>query len=68
MTIVGCETNIDGSKNLLVFDPFFTPSDPMKKLAGSRTLKSKIDCGLLLRAYRRKMDYLQKYKEFELIV
>lgn len=68
MTIVGCETTIDGSKNLLVYDPFFTPSAPVKKLSGRRSLKRGIDCELLLRAYRRGMSYLQKYKEFEVIV
>ncbi|KAG0127020.1 peptidase family C78-domain-containing protein [Tuber indicum] len=67
MTIVGCETNRDGSKNLLVFDPFFTPSAPMKNLIGARSLSHRMDPELLLRAYRRRMNYLQKYKEFEVI-
>lgn len=68
MTIVGIERTLDGMRNLLVFDPFFTPSTPMKNLIGTRQVKGRLDSGMLLRAYRRKMNYLQKYKEFELIM
>ncbi|PUU80070.1 peptidase family C78-domain-containing protein [Tuber borchii] len=64
---VGCETNRDGSKNLLVFDPFFTPPAPMKDPIGARSLSRRMDPELLLRACRRRMNYLQKYKEFEVI-
>lgn len=67
MTIVGIERTLDGVRNLLVFDPFFTPSAPMKNLIGV-TPRGRFDSGMLLRAYRRRMNYLQKYKEFELIV
>lgn len=68
MTIVGIERTLDGMRNLLVFDPFFTPSAPMKNLIGLRPAKGRLDSEMLLRAYRRKMNYLQKYKEFELIM
>lgn len=67
MTIVGIEKTLDGMRSLLVFDPFFTPSLPMRDLIEMRPLKGRLDSEMLLRAYRRGMRYLQKYKEFELI-
>lgn len=68
MTIVGIEKTLDGMRNLLVFDPFFTPSAPMKNLIGMRQLKGRLDSQMLLKAHRRGINYLQKYKEFELIM
>jgi len=68
MTIVGLEKHEDGGRSLLVFDPFFAPSDTMKSLAGAKRIGSKVKCNALLRAYRRGMTYLGKYNEFEVIV
>lgn len=67
MTIVGLEKWRDGSASLLVFDPFFSPTDAMKELAG-RKISSKIRPDVYLKVYRRKMSYLAKYKEFEVIL
>lgn len=68
MTIIGCSRHTDGTATLLVFDPFFTPATPMKRHAGFRSLAGRrLDPPTLLKAYRRGMDYLRKYKEFELI-
>jgi hypothetical protein len=68
MTIVGLEKWRDGSSSLLVFDPFFSPTEAMKNLAGANKLGSRIRPEVLLKVYRRKMNYLQKYKEFEIIL
>jgi hypothetical protein len=68
MTIVGLEKWRDGSRSLLVFDPFFSPSEMIRNLAGARRLGSRVRPEVLLKVYRRKMNYLAKYKEFEAIV
>jgi hypothetical protein len=67
MTIVGLEVNNRGIMNLVVFDPMFNPSKPIKKLAEGGTFKSIKDPQLLMRAYRRDKAYLKKYKEFEIL-
>jgi hypothetical protein len=68
MTIVGMEKWRDGSSSLLVFDPFFSPTDAIKNLAGAKKLGSRVRPEVLLKVYRRKMNYLAKYKEFEIIL
>lgn len=68
MTIIGLERWKDGSASLLVFDPFFSPSDAVKNLAGMRRLSSRVKPDALLKVYRRKMGYLLKYREFEVIL
>jgi hypothetical protein len=65
LTIIGFEKKIDGTKNLLVFDPMFHDPSDVTKLVGQ-------DCspkypGDLLRAYRRNVGYLRRYKEFEIL-
>jgi len=67
MTIVGLEKWRDGSSSLLVFDPFFSPTKAMKELAGRR-ISSKVRPDVYLKVYRRKMSYLAKYREFEVIL
>lgn len=69
MTIVGLEKYIDGTAGLLVFDPFFTPGEGMRQcLDRHGQVKKRVDPGLLLKLHRRGMDYLTKYREFEIIV
>jgi hypothetical protein len=68
MTIVGMEKWRDGGGSLLVFDPFFTPSEAMRNLAGAKKLGSRLRPEMFLKVYRRKMSYLAKYKEFEIIL
>lgn len=63
MTIIGFERKKDGSKNLLVFDPMFHDSAAVTKYIG-RTFTGKAPADLL-RAYRRGVKYLRKYREFE---
>ncbi|EXJ80271.1 hypothetical protein A1O1_08413 [Capronia coronata CBS 617.96] len=68
MTIVGVESRLDGSVNLVVFDPMFNPSPALKKLAVSGTTLFR--CGgleRLLKAHRRGERYLAKYRDFELL-
>jgi zinc finger-containing ubiquitin peptidase 1 len=66
MTIIGFERKVDGSKNILVFDPMFHDSSNVTQLIDLRKFifKQPED---VLRAYRRGVKYLKKYGEFELL-
>lgn len=66
MTIVGFERKVDGSKNIIVFDPMFHDSSNITQLIDRKkfTIKQPED---VLRAYRRGVKYLRKYNEFELL-
>lgn len=66
MTIVGLEKKLDGSKNLLVFDPMFHDAPDVIKLIGKKTFSVKNPAGYL-RAYRRNMKYLKRYRAFEVL-
>ncbi|PQE30765.1 peptidase family C78 protein [Rutstroemia sp. NJR-2017a WRK4] len=65
MTIIGFEQLIDGTKNLLVFDPVFHDSSKVTKLVGQTFIHK--SPGNVLKAYRRGTRYLKKYHEFELL-
>jgi hypothetical protein len=65
MTIVGFERKIDGSKNLLVFDPMFHDAESLIKLVGRRFKHRAPEDAL--KAYRRGVKYLKRYNEFELL-
>ncbi|RPA83796.1 DUF1671-domain-containing protein [Ascobolus immersus RN42] len=67
MTIVGIERTKDGWQNLLVFDPVFTPSPAIKSLEGRDILPKGTKPEVLLRAYRRGLGHLSKFREFELL-
>lgn len=67
MTIVGFERKVDGSKNILVFDPMFHDSSHVTQLIGLRSFILKQPAEDVLRAYRRGAKYLKKYSEFELL-
>ncbi|KAH8768012.1 peptidase family C78-domain-containing protein [Hyaloscypha finlandica] len=67
MTIVGFERKVDGSKNILVFDPMFHDSSHVTQLIGLRPFILKQPAEDVLRAYRRGAKYLKKYSEFELL-
>ena len=67
MTIVGLEVDTRGIMTLIVFDPMFNPSKPIKRLAEGGSFKSIKDPQPLMRAYRRDKAYLKKYKEFEIL-
>ncbi|RDW89405.1 hypothetical protein BP6252_01437 [Coleophoma cylindrospora] len=63
MTIVGFERMRDGSSNLLMFDPMFhDASSVIHRVNHQFTHKSPEK---LLKAYRRDVKYLRRYKEFE---
>jgi zinc finger-containing ubiquitin peptidase 1 len=66
MTIIGFERKVDGSKNIIVFDPMFHDSSSITQLIDRKrfTVKQPADA---LRAYRRGVKYLKKYNEFELL-
>lgn len=66
MTIVGLEARTDGSVNLIVFDPMFSPSSAIKQLIGSTSIGIRHP-ERLLKAHRRGEDYLSKYKDFEIL-
>lgn len=66
MTIVGLEKKMDGSKNLLVFDPMFHDAPNVIKLIGKKTFSVK-NPAEFLRAYRRNMKYLKRYRAFEVL-
>lgn len=69
ITIIGIERFKDQSRNLLVFDPSFGPSDAMKSLlttpASALAPKTKVDN--LLRPYRRSASRLSRYAAFEML-
>lgn len=65
MTIIGLERKLNGSRNLLVFDPMFHDAYNITKLIGERFRHPEPED--LLKAYRRGTKYLRKYNEFELL-
>ncbi|KAM3071981.1 hypothetical protein ACMFMG_008448 [Clarireedia jacksonii] len=65
LTIIGFEQLIDGTTNLLVFDPSFHDSSKVTKLVG-QTFRHKSP-GSLLKAYRRGTKYLKRFNEFEIL-
>ena len=65
MTIIGFERKVDGSKNIIVFDPMFHDATNITKLIGVKFRHNKPQD--VLRAYRRGVKYLKKYNEFELL-
>jgi hypothetical protein len=65
MTIVGFERKVDGSRNLIVFDPMYHDAPNVVKRIGERFRHR--DPEDLLRAYRRGAKYLKRYNEFELL-
>lgn len=67
MTIVGLEVDKRGVMNLVVFDPMFNPSKPVKKLTTGASFRRIGDVQGLMRAYRRDKGYLRRYKEFEIL-
>jgi len=67
MTIVGVESRTNGTVNLIVFDPMFNPSAPLKKVAASKRSFWCANPAKLLKAHRRGEGYLSKYREFELL-
>ncbi|KAA8572890.1 hypothetical protein EYC84_003453 [Monilinia fructicola] len=66
MTIIGYEKQIDGTENLLVFDPMFHDANKVIKLVDSAPVRHRHP-GDLLKAYRRGNKYLKRYNEFELL-
>ncbi|KAG0648301.1 Zinc finger-containing ubiquitin peptidase 1 [Hyphodiscus hymeniophilus] len=66
MTIVGFEQKLDGSKNLICFDPMFHDAPNVLRLVGNDSFKQKYPEDML-KAYRRGVKYLRKYNEFEIL-
>lgn len=67
MTIIGFEMKKDGSKNLLVFDPMFHDSKSVTDNVDRKNVQFKAP-QQLLKAYRRGVTYLRRYKEFEVLM
>lgn len=66
MTIIGLERKLDGSRNLLVFDPSLGTSVAMRKLLDGGKTAASVDT--LLKAYRRSVAALSRWDEFEIVV
>ncbi|WPH00824.1 Hypothetical protein R9X50_00365400 [Acrodontium crateriforme] len=66
MTIVGLERKIDGSRNLLVFDPSLTTSDGIRRLANRGGTRA--EANILLEPYRRSDVELCRWDKFEIVV
>jgi len=68
MTVVGLECHTDGSRHLLVFDPSFGPSPPMRRLAeGSRERLTPGQIDRAMKIYRRGAETLGRYQSFEVL-
>jgi hypothetical protein len=65
MLIVGFEKQLDGKRNLLVFDSMFGDHWSVRKLV--RKEFSHIFPDMALKPYRRGSRYLHKYKAFEVL-
>ncbi|KAI0019621.1 peptidase family C78-domain-containing protein [Xylariomycetidae sp. FL0641] len=65
LTIVGFERHLDGTMELLVFDPMFPDPDTVTRHLGRRFTSKSPDKTLKL--YRRGNKYLRKYHEFEVL-
>ena len=65
LTIVGLERRKSGSCNLLVFDPMFRPSAPIRRFIGTRFHITNPE--KLLKAYRRGEPHLRKFSTFEIL-
>ncbi|KAL1302551.1 hypothetical protein AAFC00_002933 [Neodothiora populina] len=64
LTIIGLERRKDGSRNLLVFDPGFAPSNTILGFIGKQNIHQRLsgrDIDMLMRVYRRGDRELQKY-------
>ena len=66
LTIVGMEVRQNRSLNLIVFDPMFKPSPALQRLTKSSSFQV-THPERLLRAHRRGVAYLERYKDFELL-
>lgn len=78
MTIIGFERHLNGSRNLLVFDPMFHDAPNVSKLVGESLEPAENfvagggrrrgeEAGQMLKAYRRGTKYLRRYNEFEIL-
>jgi hypothetical protein len=65
VTIVGFEIGKNGNANLIVFDPMFKTSPAVLRLIEQTGNPS--DPSRILKAWRRGVPYLQKYKDFEVL-
>ncbi|KHJ30640.1 putative transcription factor c2h2 [Erysiphe necator] len=65
MTIVGFEKKIDGSRNLIVFDPRYFDSFKIMELVDRAAINMRSEN--ILGAYRKGISYLKRFKEFEIL-
>lgn len=66
MTIVGFERRQDGSANLIVFDPSYSPSPAMHKLLGRKNIGTSRP--EVMHPYRRGATQLWKHAAFEILM
>jgi hypothetical protein len=67
LTIIGFERLDNGQGQLLVFDPSFRDSRPIKQLVGQTFEPRPSMADKALEPYRRGRHYLRKYGEFEVL-
>ncbi|KKY29237.1 hypothetical protein UCRPC4_g00027 [Phaeomoniella chlamydospora] len=68
MTIVGIEMRREPrALNLIVFDPMYKVSPALQRLKERECQWRVLDPAKLIKAYRRGVHYLSRYKEFELL-
>lgn len=65
MTCVGLERKVDGSRNLLVFDPSWSTTEPMRRMLAGGNVRVKSE--IMLKPYRKSEESLGKWAEFELV-
>ena len=65
MTIVGLEKSKSGAHNLLVLDPMYRTSAGLAQLIGKNFRVG--NPARMLRAHRRGVSYLKKYRTFEIL-
>ncbi|KAK3997450.1 peptidase family C78-domain-containing protein [Cladorrhinum sp. PSN332] len=67
LTIIGLERLKNGSRQLIMFDPYFHDASSITKLVGKTLPAHHPSPDSALRIYRRGTKYLKPYREFEVV-
>ncbi len=65
MTVVGFEVRDQGNADILVFDPNIQTPSVIKHATAAKIKKPDPTC--ILKGYRKGINYLRKYQDFELL-
>jgi hypothetical protein len=66
ISVIGFERHLNGSCNLVVFDPMYHTSPAMHKLLGRKNIRTARP--EVLHAYRRGVGKLRKYAAYEILM